>query len=164
MLQHHKYRSLPLDTILSHFHAPPLHIIIICYSWVGVRLSPLGTSATTGLTEPSPDDDDECGAVGGMRNGRGNRSTGRKPAPVPICTPHIPHNLRPNTGPAVGIRRLTASAMARPTELPKFRLNVTLSSFQSSNLMFAKRFLCLNRRRCMAKSLQPPRLHCPWQV
>jgi hypothetical protein len=28
-------------------------------------------------------DDDECGAVGGIRIGRGNRSTRRKPDPVP---------------------------------------------------------------------------------
>jgi hypothetical protein len=27
--------------------------------------------------------DDECGTVDGMKIGRGNRSTGRKPAPVP---------------------------------------------------------------------------------
>jgi hypothetical protein len=32
--------------------------------------------------------DDECGAVGGM-TGRGNRSTQRKPAPVPLCPPQI---------------------------------------------------------------------------
>jgi hypothetical protein len=32
-------------------------------------------------------DDDDYGAVGGMRIDRGNRSTRRKPAPVPlICT------------------------------------------------------------------------------
>jgi hypothetical protein len=37
-------------------------------------------------------DDDECGAVGGMRIGRGNRSTRRKPAPVPLCPPQIPHD------------------------------------------------------------------------
>jgi hypothetical protein len=37
--------------------------------------------------------DDECGAVGGMRIGRGNRSTRRKPAPVPLCPPQIPHDL-----------------------------------------------------------------------
>jgi hypothetical protein len=36
-------------------------------------------------------DDDECGAVGGMRICRGNRSTWRKPAPVPLCPPQIPH-------------------------------------------------------------------------
>jgi hypothetical protein len=37
--------------------------------------------------------DDECGAVGGMRIGRGNRSTRRKPASVPLCPPQIPHDL-----------------------------------------------------------------------
>jgi hypothetical protein len=31
------------------------------------------------------DDDDDCGAVGGMRIGKGNRSTRRKPDPVPLC-------------------------------------------------------------------------------
>jgi hypothetical protein len=28
-----------------------------------------------------------------MRIGRGNRSTRRKPAPVPLCPPQIPHDL-----------------------------------------------------------------------
>jgi hypothetical protein len=58
--------------------------------------------------------DDECGVVGGMRIGRGNRSTRRKSAPVPHCPPQIPHYLsrdRTQAG-AVGSRRLTAWAMA----------------------------------------------------
>jgi hypothetical protein len=38
-------------------------------------------------------DDDECGTGGGIRIGRGNRSTRRKPAPVPLCPPQIPHDL-----------------------------------------------------------------------
>jgi hypothetical protein len=38
-------------------------------------------------------DDDDYGAVGGMRVGRGNRSTRRKPAPVPLWPPQIPHDL-----------------------------------------------------------------------
>jgi hypothetical protein len=60
----------------------------------GVRLSPLGTSATVGLLyQPRMFDDDDYGAVGGMRIRRGNRSTRRKPAPVPLCPPQIPHNL-----------------------------------------------------------------------
>jgi hypothetical protein len=42
-------------------------------------------------------DDDECGAVGGM-SGRGNQSTQRKPAPVPLCPPQIPYVLEPNPG------------------------------------------------------------------
>jgi hypothetical protein len=37
--------------------------------------------------------DDDYGAVGGMRIGRINRSTRRKPAPVPLCPPQIPHDL-----------------------------------------------------------------------
>jgi hypothetical protein len=44
-----------------------------------------GTQATTGLLYQSlmMVDDDYCGAVGGM-SGKGNRSTLRKPAPVPV--------------------------------------------------------------------------------
>jgi hypothetical protein len=51
------------------------------------------------------DDDDEYGAVGGMRIG----STRRKPAPAPLCSPQIPHDLtRAGTRAAtVGSRRLT---------------------------------------------------------
>jgi hypothetical protein len=35
----------------------------------------------------------EYGAVGGMRIGRGNGITRRKPAQVPLCPPQIPHDL-----------------------------------------------------------------------
>jgi hypothetical protein len=64
-----------------------------------VRLSPLGTSATVGLLyQPRIIDDDDYGAVGGMKIGRGNRSTRRKPAPVPLCPPQIPHDLGSNPG------------------------------------------------------------------
>jgi hypothetical protein len=35
----------------------------------------------------------ECGAVGGLRIGRGNGSTRREPDPVPLCPPQIPHDL-----------------------------------------------------------------------
>jgi hypothetical protein len=66
-------------------------------SWGGVRLSPLcTTSATNWPIVPAPDeddDDDECGAVGGMRIGRGNRITWRKTVPVPHCPSQIPHDL-----------------------------------------------------------------------
>jgi hypothetical protein len=39
------------------------------------------------------EDDDDCGAIGGMRIGSGNRSTRRKPTPVTLCSPQIPHDL-----------------------------------------------------------------------
>jgi hypothetical protein len=51
----------------------------------GVRLSPLGTAATTGiLYQPQMIDDGDCGEIGGVKIGRGNRSTRRKPAPAPL--------------------------------------------------------------------------------
>jgi hypothetical protein len=40
------------------------------------------------LYQPQMIGDDECGAVGGMRIGRGNQSPQRKPAPVPLFQPH----------------------------------------------------------------------------
>jgi hypothetical protein len=63
----------------------------------GSRLSPLGTSATNCPIVTAPDDDDddddECGAVCGMKFGRGYRSTRRKPATAPLCPPQIPHDV-----------------------------------------------------------------------
>jgi hypothetical protein len=56
-------------------------------------MSPLGASATVGLLYQPRMIDDECGIVRGMTIGRGNRSTRRKPAPVPLCPPQIPHEL-----------------------------------------------------------------------
>jgi hypothetical protein len=48
----------------------------------------LDTAATTGLLyQPRMISDDDCGEIGGMMIGRGNRSTRRKPAPAPLCSP-----------------------------------------------------------------------------
>jgi hypothetical protein len=55
-----------------------------------VRLRALGTAATIGLLYQMIDD---CGAIGGMKTGRENRSTRTKPAPVPLCSPQIPYDL-----------------------------------------------------------------------
>jgi hypothetical protein len=54
--------------------------------------------------------EDECGAVGGMRIVRGNRSTRRKRAPAPLSPPQIPHDLTwaRTRSAEVGSRRLTA--------------------------------------------------------
>jgi hypothetical protein len=56
------------------------------------------------------------GVIGGIRIGTGNRSTQRKPAPVPLCPPQIAHVLTraPTRAAAVGSQRITASAMAWP--------------------------------------------------
>jgi hypothetical protein len=94
-----------------------LVFFVVVVSLGGVRLSLLGTSATAVLLyQPRMIDDDDYGAVGGMRIGRGNRSTRRKPAPVPLCPPQIPHDLSwdRTRAAAVGSQRLTTWAMARP--------------------------------------------------
>jgi hypothetical protein len=74
------------------------------------------TSATDRPNVPAPGEYDD-GEIGGMMIGEGNRSTRRKPAPVPLCQPQIPHDLpdRARTrASAAGSQRLTAWAMARP--------------------------------------------------
>jgi hypothetical protein len=57
------------------------------------------------VSAPGDYDNEE---IGGMI-GRGNRSTRRKPAPVPPCPPQTPHAARTRTrAVAVGSQRLTA--------------------------------------------------------
>jgi hypothetical protein len=53
------------------------------------KLSPLGTSVTNWPIVPASGDCED-GEFGGMMIGRGNRSTRRKPTPVPLCPPQIP--------------------------------------------------------------------------
>jgi hypothetical protein len=62
--------------------------------------------------------DDEYAAVGGTI-AKGNRSTLRKSSPMPLSPPQIPHDLTQagTLAAAVGIQRLTALAMARPTSI-----------------------------------------------
>jgi hypothetical protein len=50
----------------------------------GVQAGSLDTSATKWPTVSAPGDYDD-GEVGGMKIGRGNRSSRRKPAPTPLC-------------------------------------------------------------------------------
>jgi hypothetical protein len=73
----------------------------------GAQLDPLGTAATNKPIVPAPGDYDD-GEIGGMI-GSGNRSTRRKPAPVPLCPPQTPHAARTLTrAVAVGSQRLTS--------------------------------------------------------
>jgi hypothetical protein len=68
---------------------------------------PLGTATTNRAIVPAPGDYDDgeiCGMIG-----RGNRSTWRKPAPVPLCPQQTPHAASMRTrAAAVGSQRLTA--------------------------------------------------------
>jgi hypothetical protein len=65
----------------------------------GLSLTPpQETSPLIGLLYQPQMTDDECGAVAGMRIGRGNRSTRRKPAPVSHSSQQIPHDVVSNPG------------------------------------------------------------------
>jgi hypothetical protein len=73
-----------------------------------VQLRPLDTAATNRPIVPAPGDYDD-GEICGMMIGWRNRSTRRKPAPVPLCPPQTPHAARTGTrAAAVGSKRLTA--------------------------------------------------------
>jgi hypothetical protein len=88
-----------------------VHYFFIILS--GVRLSPLGTAATTGLSyQPQMIDDSDCGAIGGMKIDEGNQSLGGN-----LLQRHFVHLKSHKTRP--GLPRweasdLTAWAMARP--------------------------------------------------
>jgi hypothetical protein len=80
-------------------HPDVLNSFIIC------------TAATSGLLyQPQMIGEGDCGASGGMKIGRGNRSTRRKSAPVPLCPPQIPlDQTRDRTrAAAVGSQQLNA--------------------------------------------------------
>jgi hypothetical protein len=77
-----KFESEQYTPVSLKYHPTKLRFLIIL-SWV--RLDPLGTAATTGLLyQPQVIDDGDYEAIGGMKIGKGNRSTRRKPAPVPL--------------------------------------------------------------------------------
>jgi hypothetical protein len=101
-------RGLPACSIVPQATTLP-HAPCIVES----KLGPLGTSAIYWPIVPAPGDCED-GEFDGM-NGRGNRSTRRKPALAPLCQPQVPlDQTRAWTrAAAVGSQRLTASAIAR---------------------------------------------------
>jgi hypothetical protein len=54
-------------------------------------MGPLGTTATDWPILPALVDYDD-GEFGGMKIGKGDRRTRRKPAPATLCPPQIPHD------------------------------------------------------------------------
>jgi hypothetical protein len=104
--------QLPLEPILLPLHQRRVNALLRQRQSFYLSFSPfLGWRPFIGLLyQPRMlMDGDECGAVGAM-NSTGNRSTRRKPSPVPLCPPQIPHDLtRARTRSATtGSRRLTA--------------------------------------------------------
>jgi hypothetical protein len=104
-----------LFLILSSLVYPSFSFLGWGETWVHLVNRPL-----TGLLYQPRMIDDESGAVGRMEIGWGNRSTRRKPAPLPLCPPQIPHDLiwAWNRAAALGSRRQTAWFMAQPFVYP----------------------------------------------
>jgi hypothetical protein len=78
----------------------------------GVQLGPLGTAATNRPIVPAPGDYDD-GEIGGIMIGRGNRSTRREPAPMPLFPQQTPHAARTRTR-AAATNRLSYGTDFRP--------------------------------------------------
>jgi hypothetical protein len=71
-----------------------------------VQLGPLGTAATN---RPIVSGEYDDGETGGMMIDRGNRSTPRKPVPLPLCLPQTLHAAGTRIrAAAVGSQRLTS--------------------------------------------------------
>jgi hypothetical protein len=88
-------------------------LFIMKWDWVQFVLRPLfGLLCQSQMIY----DDDDCGAIGGMWIGRRNRRTLRKPAPVPLCPPQIPHDMNQSQirDAAVVSQRLTAELWHGP--------------------------------------------------
>jgi hypothetical protein len=71
---------------------------------------------TTEFYQPRMIHDEKCEAVDGIKICKGNRITRRKPEPMPLCPPQIPHDLTwyQTRAAAVRSRRITAWVMTRP--------------------------------------------------
>jgi hypothetical protein len=76
-------------SLVEVFHGFSESLPAFFYFSHGARLSPLRPLFGL-LYQPHMIDDDDCEAIGEIRIGTGSRSTRRKPAPVPLCTPQIP--------------------------------------------------------------------------
>jgi hypothetical protein len=122
----------------------------------GIQIGPLGTSATEWPIVPALGDYYD-GEFVGMKIGRGNRSTWRKTAQAQLWPPQNPLDQTWNRTLAAAVRsqRLTAWAMARPTQFT-LRRNAMKSrsdgapsladwkfrSFWSSGYLSSEELLC----------------------
>jgi hypothetical protein len=110
------------------------------------KLGPLDTSATYWPIVPASGDCED-GEYGGM-NGRGNRSTRRKPAQTPLCPPQIPLDQTRDwtRAAAVGSQRLTASAMAWPKDRLVSEFPLESPPLEGEWPALVRRHLSLKRR------------------
>jgi hypothetical protein len=84
------HRRENLNSLSLSICASSIRGVYFFYYWWGGTKS-IGTAATSGLLyKPQIIEEGDCGAIGRMKIGRGNRSTRRKPAPAPLFAPQNP--------------------------------------------------------------------------
>jgi hypothetical protein len=93
----------------------------------------VGTAATTGpLYQPQMIGDGDCADISGMKIGKGNQSTRRKPTPAPLCISQIPHDLESGLNPGrrggkpATNRLLYGAALRRTDTVGLFHIHFTV--------------------------------------
>jgi hypothetical protein len=103
-------------TVETYVISPLSPYLFLQFAWWGVESNwvHLARRPLIGLLWPAPADYDD-GELGGMKIGRGNRSTGKRSAPASLSSPQIPLDQtgERTQAAAVGSQRLIAGAMAR---------------------------------------------------
>jgi hypothetical protein len=112
-------------------------------------------SATEWPIVSAPSDYDD-GEFGGMKIGKGNLSTRRKPASAPLCPPQIPLDQTRvwTRAAAVGGQRLTAWAMAWPCSVVPNQLRYRVPPTLTWYILLFLSFLSLSisiRNSCFAQ-------------
>lgn len=85
------YATVPLHWHTTHYHCHHFKFLNL-HNGGWSQLSPPGTAATNRPIVPAPCDYDD-GEIAGMMIGRGNRSTLKKPAPLPFFPQQILYDL-----------------------------------------------------------------------
>jgi hypothetical protein len=120
---------------------------IFYYSYVGMRL--LVRSPWNGPLYQSWMIDERNGASGGALTGKGNRSTRRKPAPIPLCPQQNSHEL-------IWDWTRAAWGMARPgitLHHSVFSIPKSVHGFQPLKFLLKKYNLCLKRIKRITESI-----------
>jgi hypothetical protein len=84
------------------------------------------------IVPASGDSEDDCGEADGMLIGRGNRSSRRKPAPVPLCPPQTPY--LPGRGWEPATNRLSYGTASAVCNLSCCRRALITASHPVSNI------------------------------
>jgi hypothetical protein len=117
---------------------------IVYISWAGPSSSPFITAVTVWPISPVPD---QCGAVCGMRIGKGIRGTRRKPAPVPLCPLQSPFVIVTYTGYGSVTNNTT-----------RFRIGYRIYSLWRLKLQQVT--IIVNTRALVASQIPLAELHC----